>query len=128
MYVTDTHSFLWFLTRDKRLGSKAREIFRLCDQGMEIIVIPSIVLLECLYICERKKIDLKFKEMVLKIRESFNYLVYPLDEDIVLTCQILTKLEDLHDRVIVATAKLLDIPLITKDKKIINSKLVKTLW
>ncbi|MEM5843389.1 MAG: hypothetical protein QXL97_01575 [Candidatus Aenigmatarchaeota archaeon] len=81
-----------------------------------------------IYICERKKIDLKFKEMVLKIRESFNYLVYPLDEDIVLTCQILTKLEDLHDRVIVATAKLLDIPLITKDKKIINSKLVKTLW
>lgn len=56
MYVTDTHSFLWFLTRDKRLSSKAREIFRLCDQGAEIIVIPSIVLLECLYVCEKRRL------------------------------------------------------------------------
>ncbi|MEM5812054.1 MAG: hypothetical protein QXG91_04955 [Candidatus Aenigmatarchaeota archaeon] len=76
----------------------------------------------------KKKINLKFKEMVLKIKESFNYLVYPLDEEIVLTCQVLTKLEDLHDRIIVATAKLLNVPLITKDEKIINSKLVKTVW
>jgi predicted nucleic acid-binding protein len=44
MYVADTHSFLWFLTKDERLGSKAKEIFRLCDQGREIIVIPAIVL------------------------------------------------------------------------------------
>jgi PIN domain nuclease of toxin-antitoxin system len=76
MYVADTHSFLWFLTKDERLDSKAKEIFRLCDQGREIIVIPAIVLLECLYICEKKKIDLKFKEILLQMKNTFNYKLY----------------------------------------------------
>jgi len=41
MYVTDTHGFLWFLSKDKRLSKKALEIFRACDKGKETIVIPS---------------------------------------------------------------------------------------
>jgi PIN domain nuclease of toxin-antitoxin system len=128
MYVADTHSFLWFLTKDERLGSKAKEIFRLCDQGREIIVIPAIVLLECLYICEKKKIDLKFKEILLKMKNTFNYITYPLDEEIVLECQNLKQFSDLHDRIVIATAKLLNAQLITKDEKIKKSKLVKTVW
>ena len=38
------------------------------------------------------------------------------------------KLPDPHDRIIVATAKLLNATLITKDEKIKNSKIVKTIW
>jgi PIN domain nuclease of toxin-antitoxin system len=128
MYVTDTHSLIWFLTKDERLGVKANKIFRLCDQGKEIIVIPAIVLLECLYICERKKVDLKFREILLKIKRTFNYITYPLDEEIVLECQKLKRFPDLHNRIVVATAKLLNVTLITKDAKIKNSKLVKTIW
>ncbi|MEM5802286.1 MAG: PIN domain-containing protein [Candidatus Aenigmatarchaeota archaeon] len=128
MYVTDTHSFLWFLTKDERLSPKIREIFRLCDKGKEIIVIPSIVLLECLYICEKKKVDVEFREVLLKIRETFNYLVYPLDEEIVIRCQKITKLKDPHDRIVVATAQILNSKLITRDYKIKDSKLVETIW
>jgi len=38
------------------------------------------------------------------------------------------KLKEMHDRIIVATAKLLNAVLITKDEEIIKSKIVKTIW
>jgi len=128
MYVADTHAFLWFLTEDKRLGSKAKEIFDSCDKGEAIIVIPSIVLIEALFICERKKADLKFKKVLEKIQNSLNYPVYPLDLKIVSICQELKQLNDPHDRIVVATAKFLNAILITKDEKIRESKLVKIIW
>jgi PIN domain nuclease of toxin-antitoxin system len=128
MYVTDAHGFLWFLSKDSRLGKKALEIFRLCDKGREIVVVPSIVLLECLYVCEKKRINFEFREIVLKIQGTFNYPVYPLDEGVVLECQNVSKISEPHDRIIVATAKLLKARLITKDADVVNSKLVDTVW
>ncbi len=128
MYVADAHSFLWFLTNDSRLSQKAKEIFRLCDQGKEIIAVPSIILLECLYVCEKKKVNLEFKEILIKIRGTYNYVVYPLDEEVILECENISKIKDLHDRVIISTAKILDARLITKDKEIKNSGEVETLW
>ena len=126
MYVTDTHGFLWFLSKDEKLGKKALEIFRLCDKGKETVVIPSIVLLECLYVCEKKKIEYEFREITLKIQGSSNYPGYPLDEEVVLECQKVADIAEPHDRIIVATAKLLNAKLITKDADITNSGKVKT--
>jgi len=128
MFITDTHSFLWFLAKDKKISKKVLEIFRACDAGKEVVVVPSIVLLECLRICERKRVELEFQEIMRKIQGSSNYPIYPLDEDLILKCQNISQIPELHDRVIVATARLLNAPLITKDAKIIDSKVVETIW
>ena len=128
MYVTDAHAFLWFLSEDERLGKRALEIFRACDKGKEIIVIPSIVLLECMYVCEKKRIGIEFREIIQKIQGTLNYPIYPLDEEIVLECQDVSEIAEAHDRIIVATTKLLNAKLITKDVSITNSNIVKTLW
>ena len=128
MYVTDAHGFLWFLSKDERLGKRALEIFRACDKGKEIIVIPSIVLLECMYVCEKKRIGIEFREIIQKIQGTLNYPIYPLDEEIVLECQNVGEIAEAHDRIIVATTKLLNAKLITKDVSITNSNIVETLW
>ena len=128
MYVTDAHAFLWFLSEDERLGKRALEIFRACDKGKEIIVIPSIVLLECMYVCEKKRIGIEFREIIQKIQGTLNYPIYPLDEEIVLECQNVGEIAEAHDRIIVATTKLLNAKLITKDVSITNSNIVETLW
>ena len=127
MYITDTHSLLWFLTGDNRLGDRSREIFRSCDKGEMIITIPSIVLLECLYVCEKKGTNLKFNQIIESLEGNYNYIVYPLDTEVVLNCEN-TALAEPHDRIIVATAKLLNAKVITKDDKIKTSKLVGTVW
>ena len=128
MYVTDAHGFLWFLSKDERLGKRALEISRACDKGKEIIVIPSIVLLECMYVCEKKRIGVEFREIIRKIQGTLNYPIYPLDEEIVLECQNVGEIAEAHDRIIVATTKLLNAKLITKDVSITNSNIVETLW
>ncbi len=129
MYVTDTHSLLWFLTGDERLGSKARKIFRSCDNGETTVVIPSIVLLECLYVCERKKVELKFREIVEGLNGNYhNYPTYPLDAEVVLNCEDMRGIAELHDRVIASTARMLNAKVITKDEKMRDSKLVETVW
>ncbi len=127
MYVTDTHSFIWHLKDDEKLGEKAKEIFEMCDNGQEIIVVPSIVLIESMFLCEKKKVDLEFKEILKKLKISSNYQTYPLDDDIIFECTGLI-LPDPHDRIIVATARLLKAKVITKDEDIENSGLVETIW
>ena len=47
-YVTDTHSFLWYLMDSPKLSRKAKSVFDLADTGNAIIIIPAIVLLECM--------------------------------------------------------------------------------
>src|SRR3990170_6865011 len=122
MHVADTHSFLWHLQNDQALGSKARSVFGACDKGDGVVVIPSIVLVESIFICEKKKTDMNFQDILEKLKTASNYYIYPLNEDVVLECNKI-KMEKPHDRIIVATARLLKVKLITKDKKIKQSKL-----
>ena len=53
--------------------------------------------------------------------------IYPLNGSVVFECSKI-KLKEPHDRIIVATAKLLNARLITKDKLIKKSGYVKTVW
>lgn len=81
-----------------------------------------------MYICERKNINLKFKDVLNKLKESFNYVPYNLDLNIIINSLDLIKLDDIHDRIIVAIAKVLNAGLITKDKSIKQTDYVKCIW
>ncbi len=127
MYVSDTHGFLWHLQNDPKLSTKAKAIFDACDSDKEAVVLPSIVLIESMYICEKKKVELEFQQVLEKLKTASNYYIYPLDEAVALECANL-KLKEPHDRIIVATARLLGAQLITNDRNIKDSKAVETFW
>jgi len=128
MYVADTHGLVWHLTRDKKLGKTAFVLFQKTDKGEEIIIVPTIVLAEIMYVCERKEQQLKAREVLGKFRKSMNYPLYNLDFNVLEKAMALGSITELHDRIIIATALLMGAPLITKDETIIKSKLVKTIW
>jgi PIN domain nuclease of toxin-antitoxin system len=77
------------------------EAFEKCDNEEDIMIIPSIVLVEALFLCEDKRVEMKFEEILSRIQMSSNYNVYPLDEGVVAECMNI-KLPDPHDRIIVA--------------------------
>lgn len=52
-YVTDTHSLIWYLEDDPRLGPDANQAFEACDRGEAVIYIPVICLVEIVYLCEK---------------------------------------------------------------------------
>jgi PIN domain nuclease of toxin-antitoxin system len=49
-YVTDTHPLLWHISNDPRLSAAARIVFTEADAGLHQIFVPSIVLVEAVYL------------------------------------------------------------------------------
>ena len=127
-YVTDSHSLIWYLTDDKRIGRDALSIFTKADRGEATIIVPTIVLAEIIFICEKKKVNLEIKNVIDKIKVSLNYLSYNLDVEILEKIISLKNVSEMHDRILVATAKLLNATLITKDEEITWSNEVKVVW
>ena len=74
--VTDTHPWVWFLTANTRLSSKAKELL---STPSNLIIIPTIVMMEIKYLYQHKRITLSFEEALQQIEASENVLLYPLD-------------------------------------------------
>ena len=120
--IIDSHALFWFLTGNPKLSSRAKRLI----ENSEKVVIPSIVLMEILYLLEKNNLAFKFIEFLseLKIR---NYLVYPLDLKIVAQTLSINPTLEMHDRIIIATAQIFNAQLISKDK-LIRKFYPKTLW
>lgn len=127
-YVADTHALIWFFTNDPQLSTKARDVFERAERGETIIIIPTIYLMEILYVCEKKGVADKFKDILKKLKISFNYMVLDLNLEITINCADLGKVKEMHDRIIVATAKKIGAPLITADQEITNSGYIDVIW
>jgi predicted nucleic acid-binding protein len=128
LYVADTHSLIWYFTRSEKLGQKALQVFRDSILGEDIIIIPTIVLAEVIDIAEKKRISIDYEELIDKIEENSSFEIYPLDVNVLRILRGIPDIYELHDRIIVATAKLLKAKVITKDVDIQNSNIVETIW
>ena len=84
--------------------------------------------MEIMYLSEEGRIGADLTEVVKLAAGSDNYLVYPVDTEIILTAKAIKDIPELHDRVIAATAKFLDVPLITSDEVMVKSESVETVW
>ena len=124
-YVSDAVAFLYFLI--DKLPPKADNAFKQAEKGNAIIYLPTIAA-ELYYLFEKKgwlEFWVKLKKEMLKTG-TFRY--YPFNEK-VLNLFDTTKAEEIHDKIIVSTVKVLKADaLITKDKNILRLKEVKTIW
>jgi PIN domain nuclease of toxin-antitoxin system len=127
-FVTDTHSLLWWFTDNPRLSPKASTIFEKCEQGENVIFVPSIVIAEALSIFDKKRVSFDFKKLFKKINDSENFVIIALDYPILQKMVDLKDIPELHDKIIVSTAKYLNLPIITKDETIHNLSSVKAIW
>jgi len=125
-YVTDTQALVRFMMGQKVISEQCHQAFLSAERGENIIIIPAVVLMEVLYLFEKNriKIDLIQTEDLLKGR---NYQFEPLSLEILRTASEIKDIPELHDRLIAATARYLDIPIITNDPVIRESTFVKTL-
>lgn len=126
--VTDTHPWVWFLTASPRLSQKAKSIL---SDPSNLIILPSIVMMEIKYLYQHKRITLSFEEALQQVETSENILLHPLDISIVTIAPISL---DIHDAIIVGTAIQTagefaqTVSLVTIDKAITDSKLVPVVW
>ncbi len=129
--VTDTHALIWAIDGErKRLGKHARRLFDRADEGECAIYIPSHALAELGEARHRSRVtlDLPFEEWARAAFASGKYHEAQLTAEIVYAAQRLYSIPERGDRLIAATAIVLDLPLITRDPEIQRAVGVECIW
>ncbi len=126
----DTHIWVWWLLPDSPLPVRERKALDRIATGKGIYL-PAICLLEAQMLHSKKRIELPvpFSTWLRRATATDMLTVLPLDAEAVIAVDELpaTFLGDPADRMIVATARALDLPLATHDDAIRKSRLVK-IW
>jgi len=131
LIVIDTHVLVWWLTRAPGLSRKAeRTLAAHADPGQ--IVVSAISLLEIATAIRRRRLRLSMPldQWLADMNSLPEIRVESVSADIAILAGGLA--EPIHadpaDRLIVATASTLGVPLVTGDKKLQAYKGVKTIW
>lgn len=131
IYVTDTHPFVFYaLGATKRLGRAALRVFTRAEKHQDTIYIPSVCFFELALLVESGKVrsPVPFSEWKEQMETTGAFLVEPLTWEDVAAAYALAVLVDPFDRLIVGTANRLRCPLITRDSRIAESRLITTVW
>jgi predicted nucleic acid-binding protein len=72
LYVTDTQALVWYL--NGTLPKAVDDIFKSAENGESTLFIPTVVLAECLYLLENRKIDLNFDDLLRRIETSRTFI------------------------------------------------------
>ena len=129
-YVSDTQCIIWYFTEDeRRMPKAARAAFKAVGDGTAQILVPSIVLVEALFLAERQRVPRAILDelMALSDAPTSSICVVPLDLAVARAVSDFgpAAVPELADRIIAATARALNLPLLTTDPAIIACGLVK---
>ena len=129
--VTDTHALIWYLESDARLGADASKIYDECDRGQAIVYVPTMCLVEIVFLQEKGRIPSHLKtafESKLKSGTS-GLVIADMTTGVVdaMATILRTDVPEMPDRIIAATARHLGLPLMSRDHKIRSSS-VTTIW
>nr|MDO8081126.1 PIN domain-containing protein [Candidatus Freyarchaeota archaeon] len=125
-YVSDAVAFLHFLLG--RLPHGADEVFKEAEKGRAVVYLPTIAAAELYYLFEKKDWLERWDKLRNKMSEAVTFRYYPFDEK-VLNLFKSTKAKELHDKIIILTAKALKADaLLTNDKELVNLQEVNIIW
>lgn len=125
--LLDTHAVPWVFGEPAKLGKDSLRMLDACDP--DEVAICDFSLYELAVLLERGRIKVSRPAPVVLAEIVSRITLVPIDTSIAWEAARLPLPQaDPFDRVIVATARRYQIPLITKDAMIVGSKLVKTIW
>lgn len=131
MFVTDSHPLVWFVSKKhSKLSPRVLKAFEKADRGELLIYIPAGVLWEIAILQRLGKIDLdeRFDYWADRLLKKKGFEIVPLETSVIAKAVGYEFNNDLFDKVIVASAVELDLPLMTKGNAVIDSKLVEIYW
>lgn len=128
--VCDTPALLFHAGGDRRLGSRAAALFAACEARDAVIYVPVVVLWEIGALARLGRIDLG-RSLAAFAQDLFSNPAYhPLDlslEQVLLAAEQGPH-DDPFDALIIAAAHILELPLVTGDRKIADESSVRTIW
>jgi PIN domain nuclease of toxin-antitoxin system len=122
---------IWYLEDSTLLSKAAREIYDSSDRGDIAVHVPTICLVEIIYLQEKGRIppDLKARLDAELQADSTGLVLACLTAEVADALSQVPRgqVPDMPDRIIAATALSLGLPLISRDRRIQVSE-VETLW
>jgi PIN domain nuclease of toxin-antitoxin system len=129
--IADTHTAIWYLFSDPRLGRNASAFIDAAIVSGDHIGISAISFTEMVYLIEKERIPATALDDVLTaIADPKNVLQQvPLDDAIAVAMRQVSRqdISDLPDRIIAATALLQGVPVLSRDERI-RASTIKTIW
>jgi PIN domain nuclease of toxin-antitoxin system len=130
MILLDTHVWWWALNEPKKLSNKALNVIRKNPPSQRAIA--SISMWEFAMMVSTGKVEIRIPpdQWLEQAVNKTGLEVLDLSPKVASeSCNLPGEFhKDPADRIIVATARINNLTLITKDKKIINYPYVKTVW
>jgi PIN domain nuclease of toxin-antitoxin system len=125
--LLDTHAVVWAAEGDARLGASAAKLLRSLKAGEAVI--SDITLLEIAMLAKKGRIEftVSVEEYLRAIQRNYPPLLIT-SEIASLSVELDMPQGDPFDRIIVASAIRHKLPLLTRDKNIAASGLVRTVW
>jgi PIN domain nuclease of toxin-antitoxin system len=128
--VTDTHALLFHASGGGRLGRKAARFFDACERRESVIYVPVVVIWECALLARAGRVNLRrsvqgfFEDLF----SNPSYQPHDLSAGQVFAADELRVNRDPFDALICASARDLELPLITRDGDIRSSGVVSVIW
>lgn len=130
MILLDTHAWWWCLTEPENLSGNAVAMIRGAKTDERFIA--SISIWEFAMMVAKKKIELKIStaKWLSRAIDASGITVIDLSPDIAIDSCNLPGIfhKDPADRIVVASARIHNLTLLTKDKKILDYRHVKSIW
>jgi PIN domain nuclease of toxin-antitoxin system len=128
--VLDTHSTIWYLEGSPKLSATALNAIRAALSAGDRVHVSTVTVVELTYLVEKGRFPAALlDQLLLELRrQNPELLVTPLDLDAAERLRTVSRtIRDMPDRMIVATALSLGLPLATRDQQIQASG-IPTVW
>jgi len=126
--LLDTHVWIWLsLEKNKSLSEKSKKAMNSSDHKW----ISAISCWELAKLVEKKRIRFSIPSLawIRRSLNEFNIRIADLSPEIAVESTVLRGLNrDSADQIIVATSRILGMPLVTADKQILEFPEVDTIW
>jgi PIN domain nuclease of toxin-antitoxin system len=128
--VTDTHALLFHAAAARALGRHAAAHFEACERQQAIVYVPAAVMWEISLLARASRVNLRrsVRDFFGDLFSSPSYHPVNLDPEQIYIADDLRFTRDPFDTLIVAAARSLDLPLLTRDGDIRASGTVRVIW
>ena len=121
IYILDTHVLIWYFLGSKRLRKDLKERIDKTRLNRGRLLVPTIVLAEALDIAEKERVGFDFSKLYQLIQEEPEFEIVDFGSQIFDEVRQVKKVQEIHDRIIVATAKFYGAGVLAKDRIIRDS-------